>query len=110
MTTVDDVWVDYLCDALRSYRLDFRAPPLASPTSLARFERPTLVLGAADDIFFPVAELLERAKVIFPRAETELLEGRHVPPLTDAFRSWLGARVTRFLEPAPVAAPHATAA
>jgi len=29
LTTVDDVWVDYLCEAFESHRLDIRVPPLA---------------------------------------------------------------------------------
>ncbi|WP_437331548.1 alpha/beta fold hydrolase [Sorangium sp. So ce394] len=108
-TTQDAMWGPYFGDAVRSYRLDMRIPPLATPEALAGFTRPALVFGADDDVSFPGAKLLARAKVLLPRAETELLEGcRHSPPTDDAFRARLGGRIARFLEPdaaAPLASP-----
>ncbi|KYG01679.1 alpha/beta hydrolase [Sorangium cellulosum] len=108
-TTHDAMWGPYFGDAVRSYRLDMRIPPLATPEALAGFTRPALVFGADDDVSFPGAKLLARAKVLLPRAETELLEGcRHSPPTDDAFRARLGGRIARFLEPdaaAPFASP-----
>jgi pimeloyl-ACP methyl ester carboxylesterase len=98
MTNVDEEWGDYFGKAFRGFRLDLRMPPLGSPEPLARFTRPTLVFGASEDIFFPGAELIARAKVLFPRAETELLEGcRHVLPTDGEFAAWFRARVERFL-------------
>jgi 2-hydroxy-6-oxonona-2,4-dienedioate hydrolase len=99
MTTLDEEWVDYFDEAFRGFRLDLRMPPLASPEPLASFTRPTLVLGASEDIFFPGAELLARVRVLLPHAETELLEEcRHVLPMNDdAFTGWHNARVMRFL-------------
>ncbi|WP_437893006.1 alpha/beta fold hydrolase [Sorangium sp. So ce124] len=97
-STHDDMWCSYFGDAVRSYRLDFRPPPLATPASLAGFTRPALVFGADDDVSFPGAKLLARAKELLPRAETELLEGcRHSPPTDDAFRARLCERISRFL-------------
>jgi len=97
MTTLDAESVDQFGDAFRGFRHDMRMPPLASPESLVRFTRPTLVVGASDDLFFPGVELLARAKVLFPQAETELLVGcRHVPPI-DTFTGPHAARVARFL-------------
>ncbi|WP_437874393.1 alpha/beta fold hydrolase [Sorangium sp. So ce513] len=94
----DDLWCAYFGDAILGYRLDFRAPPLATPASLAGFTRPALVFGADDDVSFPGAKLLARAKELLPHAETELLEGcRHSPPTDDAFRARLCARIARFL-------------
>ncbi|WP_437949319.1 alpha/beta hydrolase [Sorangium sp. So ce296] len=108
-TTQDAMWGPYFGDAVRSYRLDMRIPPLATPEALAGFTRPALVFGADDDVSFPGAKLLARAKVLLPRAETELLEGcRHSPPTDDAFRARFGGRIARFLEPdaaAPLASP-----
>ncbi|WP_437604950.1 alpha/beta hydrolase [Sorangium sp. So ce834] len=108
-TTHDAMWGPYFGDAVRSYRLDMRIPPLAAPEALAGFARPALVFGADDDVSFPGAKLLARAKVLLPRAETELLEGcRHSPPTDDAFRARLGGRIARFLDPdaaAPLASP-----
>ncbi|WP_437684952.1 alpha/beta fold hydrolase [Sorangium sp. So ce176] len=113
-STQDDLWCSYFGDAVRSYRLDFRPPPLATPASLAGFTRPALVFGADDDVSFPGARLLARAKELLPRAETELLEGcRHSPPTDDAFRARLCERIARFLgsnadDVAHVASPPAS--
>jgi len=97
-TDIDDAWLAYFGEAIRSYRLDMRIPPLAVPSALAGFDRPTLVIGASDDISFPGAALLTRARELFPHAETELLQGcKHVPPSDAAFRARLAERVDRFL-------------
>jgi len=101
LTTPDDDWLRYFGEAFRSYKLDMRVPPLATAEPLAAFTRPALVFGASDDLSFPGAALLSRAKVLMPHAEVEMLEGcRHAPPTDDAFRHRLGDRITRFLTPA----------
>lgn len=98
MTTIDEDSVDQLGDAFRGFRHDMRMPPLATPEPLARFTRPTLVVAASDDLFFPGPELLARAKVLFPHAETELLLGsKHMPPLDSL--DVQAARLDRFLTP-----------
>jgi pimeloyl-ACP methyl ester carboxylesterase len=99
MTTLVAPWVDYFGEAFRSYRLDMRVPPLASRKALVGFTRRTLVFGASEDVFFPGPALLARAKVLFPQAELELLEGcRHMPPTNDdAFSSMSRIRIARFL-------------
>jgi pimeloyl-ACP methyl ester carboxylesterase len=108
MTTLDDEWLDHFSAAMRGYRLDLRMPPMASPEPLARFTRPTLVFGASDDIYFPGAELVARARVLFPHAETELLEGcRHVLPMTSAFAAQHRARVMQFLGADEARSPRA---
>ena len=100
LTTPDDAWVKYFGEAFSAYKLDMRVPPLATVAPLASFTRPTLVFGASDDISFPGAPLIARAKVLFPHAEVELLEAcRHAPPTDDAFRDRLATRITRFLTP-----------
>jgi pimeloyl-ACP methyl ester carboxylesterase len=98
MTTTTDAWADYFGEALQSYKLDIRVPPLLTPEPLAGFKRPTLVFGASDDISFPGPALLARMKVLIPQAETELLEAcRHMPPTDDAFRHRIGDRIAQFL-------------
>ncbi|HVJ92623.1 MAG TPA: alpha/beta fold hydrolase [Labilithrix sp.] len=98
LTTLDDDWVTYFGEALRSYNLDIRKPPLFSPESFAEFKRPTLVFGAEQDVSFPGRPLLSRINVLIPHAETELLEGsRHAPPTNDAFRRRMAERITRFV-------------
>ncbi|MFT3765284.1 MAG: alpha/beta fold hydrolase [Minicystis sp.] len=52
-STLDDAWVPYFGEAIRSYKLDMRVPPLAGPERLAKFTRPTLVFGARDDLQLP---------------------------------------------------------
>lgn len=98
MSAPDPVWASYFAEAFQAYRLDLRVPPLARPERLARFDRPTLVIAAADDVSFPGRPLLARVKELLPHAETRLLEDcRHVPPTTEAFRAELGAAIERFL-------------
>ena len=95
-------------DAVLSYRLDVRVPPLAKPEDLAAFaarQRPTLVLGADDDVSFPGRALIARVKELIPHAEVALLDGcKHCPPFDDAFRSTTASRVQAFLEAARVGA------
>jgi pimeloyl-ACP methyl ester carboxylesterase len=98
LSTLDDEWLPYMGEAFLAYKLDMRIPPLAEPEDLAAFDRPTLVIGASDDLSFPGAALLERAKALIPHAETELLEDcKHSPPTNDAFRAKLAERIARFL-------------
>ncbi len=100
LTTPDEAWLQYFGEAFSSYKLDMRIPPLAKAEPLAAFTRPTPVFGASDDISFPGAALVARAKVVFPQAEVELLEGcRLTPPTDDGFRNRLADRITRFLGP-----------
>lgn len=98
-TMWDDDWGPYLGDAVRSFRMDLRPPPLAKPTELAGFTGPTMVLAAADDIHFPGPATLARARRVFAGlAVAELLPGcKHMPPTTDAFRTEVSDRVRAFL-------------
>ncbi|TMQ04633.1 MAG: alpha/beta hydrolase [Deltaproteobacteria bacterium] len=98
LTTHDDDWTPYLGDALRLYNLRMSVPALVQPAELARFTRPTLVVGAEHDVGIPGAKLITRAAALFPSlAGTELIEGAyHSPPTTPVFRQWLSGRLTRF--------------
>ena len=101
-TTYDERWSKWFGDAVLSYRMDMRVPPLAKPEELAAFaarRRPPLILGADDDVSFPGRALVTRAKELVPHAEVELLEAcKHCPPFDDAFRSRTASRVRMFLE------------
>ena len=109
-TTRDARWTQYFGEALFSYRTDMRVPPLARPEDLSAYRGKTLVFGADQDLSFPGAALLVRAKVLFPQAELELLSAcKHCPPLNDEFRSQLAARVHAFLI-APNRDPESTSA
>lgn len=97
-TTLDPEWTAYFGDALRSYRLDVRIPPLAKPEDLRHVKCPTLVFGADEDISFPGDKLISRAKELLPSAEVELLAGsKHSPSFTDEFRARLNGRIEAFL-------------
>lgn len=98
-TTQDEKWTKYFGDALLSYRLDMRVPPLTRPEDVASFKGRTLVLGADDDVSFPGPALLARARELFPHAEVELLAScKHCPPTEDAFRERTAQRVRSFLD------------
>ena len=103
LTTLDDDWAPYLGDAIQAFNTDMRIPPLAKPEELKAFTAPTFVLGADGDISFPGKLVLARATQLFTTlADTELIpHSNHCPPTTDAFRKWLGNRITGFLSPPP---------
>jgi pimeloyl-ACP methyl ester carboxylesterase len=105
LTAPDDDWTPYLGDAFRLYRLQMQVPRLARPAELVGFTRPTLVIGAAEDVGFPGGKLLARARELFPGfAGGELIDGaKHSPPTTPAFRRWMADRLTGFLLAEPVA-------
>jgi 2-hydroxy-6-oxonona-2,4-dienedioate hydrolase len=100
-TTPNQMWQSYFADALRSYRMDPRIPPLLRPEQLAAYTGKTLVFAAEDDISFPGRALLERARTLLPQAELELLDAcKHCPPFDDVFRGRLAARIDAFLSDA----------
>jgi pimeloyl-ACP methyl ester carboxylesterase len=100
LTTWDTDWAAFMGESLRDMRLDMRIPPLATDADLRRLTMPLLVLGAADDISFPGAEVVRRVRAIVPHAEGEVIAGcRHCPPTTAEFRSWLASRLTDFFHP-----------
>jgi pimeloyl-ACP methyl ester carboxylesterase len=101
-TSHDERWTRYFGDAVRSYRMDMRVPPLVRAEDVARYAGPTLVLGADQDVSFPGPALLARAKELFPNAELELLEGcKHCPPVDPLFRARTASRIEAFLARAP---------
>lgn len=98
-TTMDADWMPYFGEALRSYRMDMRVPPVVRPGELDGLSCPVLIFGADDDVSFPGRALIARAQELLPQAEVELLEGsKHCPPLTEEFRAMLSARIERFLD------------
>jgi 2-hydroxy-6-oxonona-2,4-dienedioate hydrolase len=101
LTTLGDDWTPYLRDAFRAYNLRMSVPALARAEELAGLRAPTLVIAAGRDLSFPGEQVLARAAELFPAlAGTELLaDAQHSPPTTDAFRRWLGARISGFLAP-----------
>jgi 2-hydroxy-6-oxonona-2,4-dienedioate hydrolase len=97
-TELDDFWAPWIGEAVRGFKLDFRAPPLASVDELRAFTAPVQVFGASDDIHFPGPALLARAKEVFPNVvDTELLHCKHTPPFRADFREPLCTRIAGFL-------------
>ena len=81
----------------RHVRLDPRLPRLATAAELRGAAAPTLVVAAADDLFFPGAAVAARAREVIPNlAGVEVLAGsRHIPPRA-AFRH-INERLRAFL-------------
>lgn len=98
-STIDEEWTQYFGEAVRSYKLDIRIPPLARPESVRGIQCPVLVVAAEGDLSFPGEPLLARAKELLGDVEGELVAGsKHSPPMTDEFRTWLAARIERFFD------------
>jgi Predicted hydrolases or acyltransferases (alpha/beta hydrolase superfamily) len=98
-TTTDPYWLDYMGDALRDFKLDFRPPRLVRDGELSGLKAPVQVFGAERDLSFPGAALLARAQQVFPNlAHAELLRGaRHAPSFEPAARRELTAAIATFL-------------
>lgn len=105
LTTWDTEWAEFMGDGLRDMRMDLRIPPVAKDDELRRLTMPVLVLGAAEDISFPGAAVVQRVLASVPHAEGEVIAGcKHCPPTTAEFRSWLASRLTGFFHPGKQAA------
>lgn len=104
LTVRDPLWVDYLVDALRAFKSDFRAPRNLRDGELAEFHAPVQVIAAERDLMFPGARLLERARRVFPNLQsTELLPGaKHSPSTAPEAGNALAASIARFLDTAAV--------
>jgi len=101
-TSPDALWEPWLGEALLGFKMDFRAPPAATAGELKAFTRPVQVFGADNDINFPGAPLIEKARKVFPNVvDSELIANcKHSPRFDDEFRTWLSDRLAGFLDPA----------
>ncbi|MGI8540547.1 MAG: alpha/beta fold hydrolase [Rubrobacteraceae bacterium] len=82
LLTEDDESLERQIGAVyRHVKLDSDLPRAATKEELSRFDAPTMVFAAEDDIFFPGEAVVARAREIIPNlASAEILEGsRHVP-------------------------------
>lgn len=99
LTTLDDDWLPFIGDAFLAYDVKrMEVPRLSRSGEFAALRAPVLVIGADEDVSFPGAKVVARAKELFPTLEAaELLQGvKHSPPTTPEFRAELGARLLRF--------------
>lgn len=100
LTTWDADWAGYMGGSLRDMLMDLRIPPLATDAELKQLTMPLLVLRAENDISFPGKAVVERIRACVPHASGDVIANcKHCPPTTDAFRNWLGARLTSFFAP-----------
>jgi 2-hydroxy-6-oxonona-2,4-dienedioate hydrolase len=98
LTSSDQRLEEYMGAALQHYKIDFSLPPFARVEALAGFRRPTLVIGASEDITVPGAALLQRARELFPQAALELIpDWKHTPPTDDVSRAKLCGLIASFL-------------
>ncbi|MEM1062092.1 MAG: alpha/beta fold hydrolase [Planctomycetota bacterium] len=99
-TPEDRLWTPYLGDALRHWKIDFTAPPLAKPDDLKEFERPVAVVAADRDLSFPGRKVLDRSAALFPNLiGTHLLNNSfHCPSTRPDDRAELAGRIEEFLD------------
>jgi 2-hydroxy-6-oxonona-2,4-dienedioate hydrolase len=101
MSTWDPDWADAISCSFQDMKMDARVPPLVKDDDLRRLRMPTLVIAGEKDISFPGPAVVGRVKRLIPNVETVVLDDcKHCPPTTDAFRVWLGERLSRFFESA----------
>ena len=80
LTEPEEIQVRQLGLVYRHVKLDRELPRAATREELSAYDSPTLLFAAEDDLFFPAAEVVPRAREIIPNLETETLSGsRHVP-------------------------------
>lgn len=97
LLTEDDEFLEWQVGAVyRHVKLDSDLPRAATKEELSRFDAPTMVFAAEDDIFFPGEAVIRRAREIIPNlASAEILEGRHVPSREGFVR--INEEIERFL-------------
>ncbi|MDF1838760.1 MAG: alpha/beta hydrolase [Planctomycetota bacterium] len=89
LTESDELWLPYIGDALRHWRVDFSAPPLVKESQVANLQAPTFVIAAEKDLSFPGGDLIRRAQELFPNFSGShlLKDSRHCPSSTPEARA-----------------------
>jgi pimeloyl-ACP methyl ester carboxylesterase len=99
LTDLEEPYVRQLGLVYRHVRLDRQLPRAATGEELAGYESPTLLFSAENDLFFPAARVIPRARQIIPNLEAEALpDDHHVPSQRTLAR--LNDRIAAFLNPA----------
>jgi pimeloyl-ACP methyl ester carboxylesterase len=99
LTDLEEPYVRQLGLVYRHVKLDRELPRAATQEELARYEAPTLLFAAENDLFFPAEKVIPRAAEIIPNLKTETLpSSRHVPS-RQTF-AHINERTTAFLNPA----------
>ena len=99
LTDLEEPVVRQLGLVYRHVRLDRQLPRAATAEELAAYGSPTLLFSAENDVFFPAARVIPRAREIIPNLRTETLPNdRHVPS-RKTFAE-INDRIAAFLNPA----------
>ena len=99
LTDLEEPYVRQLGLVYKHVKLDRQLPRAATGEELAGYESPTLLFSAENDLFFPAAGVIPRAREIIPNLEAEALpEDHHVPSKRTFAR--LNDRIAAFLNPA----------
>ena len=99
LTDLEEPYVRQLGLVYRHVKLDRQLPRAATGEELAGYESPTLLFSAENDLFFPAARVIPRARQIIPNLEAEALpDDHHVPSQRTLAR--LNDRIAAFLNSA----------
>ena len=80
MTRFDEDRMELLQAIFKHVKIKTEMPRPAKKEELDNLTSPTVVLAARNDILFPAAKVIPRAKEIFPNlVYTEILDGLHEP-------------------------------
>lgn len=87
-TEEDPFALAFMGAVLPNYKLDFSPIPNLSVKEAQGIQTPISVIGSGQDLIFPGAKMLKRAKKLFPNLQTALLlpTAKHVPNTTDNAR------------------------
>ncbi|MCC5988565.1 MAG: alpha/beta fold hydrolase [Pararhodobacter sp.] len=95
-----DLVLDIHAAVFHHLRLAHRMPGPVGSKALAAFDGPALIVAAENDPLFPAATLLERARLLLPRAQGMVLAGsRHFPSAKDQVR--IGNALFDFMQATP---------
>lgn len=84
MTRFDDDRIELLQAIFKYVKIKTEMPRPAKKGELANLTSPTVVIAAQNDILFPAAKVIPRAREIFPNlVYTEILDGLHEPTLDE---------------------------
>ena len=99
LTDLEEPYVRQLGLVYKHVKLDRQLPRAATGEELAGYESPTLLFSAENDLFFPAAGVIPRAREIIPNLEAEALPDDHHVPSKRTFAR-LNDRIAAFLNPA----------
>lgn len=87
-TEKDDFAHRFLSEVFTHFEMDFSPVPLIKRDEAAKIQTPISIVAAGQDIIFPGAKMIKRAKKIFPSLKHTLLldDSKQVQNSQDNFR------------------------